>query len=472
MPIVVSCPSCSARFNAKDEWAGRKAKCPKCGTVLTVPAAGPADAPAPPAAPKPSPSPKPPAAATPAPRPVPKPEPAAAGFDVVDDETEEDTEEAPSPRKPARKSGSGVLKNVLGILGGLALLGCVTCGGVGYWLYSSAQRLAQQIDKEIKSTKPKRPAEQPAEVTLSADALYKDREKYDGKWVIAVARIPRIHLDTFADGWTEATLDLLGDDGRVDSQADVPAGEWNTPKIEDGIRYELIGLYDKGGTFGGRLKFARVIGPSKSEGPAAGPTLSVAELTADAAKYKDKPVQVKGTVKSGNPPQAGGVTGVVTLGDAEGKTLICLLGPGQFEKLVRNRLGGTLELKGILTSAGPSPTVSDGTVVSSETAGPTIRAAVFRRDFASNPAGAAKANEGKVVTVNGKVESTADGKLVLTGYKEKNRPAGVKLVAFFSPDWKDALAKVKVGDDVSVSGDFGSGTATEVTLTSCWLLPR
>lgn len=36
MAIEVKC-DCGALFQAKDEWAGRRAKCPKCGRVLTVP---------------------------------------------------------------------------------------------------------------------------------------------------------------------------------------------------------------------------------------------------------------------------------------------------------------------------------------------------------------------------------------------------------------------------------------------------
>ena len=39
MPISVVCPGCKARFNVSDKFAGKKGPCPKCKTVLTVPAA-------------------------------------------------------------------------------------------------------------------------------------------------------------------------------------------------------------------------------------------------------------------------------------------------------------------------------------------------------------------------------------------------------------------------------------------------
>src|SRR5437588_6084651 len=36
MSIVVSC-QCGRRFKAKDQWAGRRAKCPGCGGPLIIP---------------------------------------------------------------------------------------------------------------------------------------------------------------------------------------------------------------------------------------------------------------------------------------------------------------------------------------------------------------------------------------------------------------------------------------------------
>ena len=40
MPIAVVCPSCAAKMRAPDSAAGRKTKCPKCGTALVVPRPG------------------------------------------------------------------------------------------------------------------------------------------------------------------------------------------------------------------------------------------------------------------------------------------------------------------------------------------------------------------------------------------------------------------------------------------------
>jgi uncharacterized Tic20 family protein len=40
MPITIACPSCKARLQAPDNAAGKKVKCPKCGTPIPVPAGG------------------------------------------------------------------------------------------------------------------------------------------------------------------------------------------------------------------------------------------------------------------------------------------------------------------------------------------------------------------------------------------------------------------------------------------------
>ncbi len=39
MPIIASCPSCTGKFKAPDHAAGRKVKCPKCGSPIEVPPA-------------------------------------------------------------------------------------------------------------------------------------------------------------------------------------------------------------------------------------------------------------------------------------------------------------------------------------------------------------------------------------------------------------------------------------------------
>ena len=40
MAIEFKCPHCPAELSAKDEGAGKTAKCPKCGKEIKIPEAG------------------------------------------------------------------------------------------------------------------------------------------------------------------------------------------------------------------------------------------------------------------------------------------------------------------------------------------------------------------------------------------------------------------------------------------------
>src|SRR5947207_11150681 len=44
MPISVTCGGCGKNLKVKDEWAGKKGKCPTCGTTFAIPAGGAASA--------------------------------------------------------------------------------------------------------------------------------------------------------------------------------------------------------------------------------------------------------------------------------------------------------------------------------------------------------------------------------------------------------------------------------------------
>jgi len=46
MSVVLSC-RCGKKFHSRDEHVGKRAKCPNCGTVLTIPAPPTADIPTP-----------------------------------------------------------------------------------------------------------------------------------------------------------------------------------------------------------------------------------------------------------------------------------------------------------------------------------------------------------------------------------------------------------------------------------------
>lgn len=53
MPIALMCPHCTADFRVKDEHAGRRTNCPKCGQAVTIPGTPPSVSPPPPPVPPP-----------------------------------------------------------------------------------------------------------------------------------------------------------------------------------------------------------------------------------------------------------------------------------------------------------------------------------------------------------------------------------------------------------------------------------
>jgi predicted Zn finger-like uncharacterized protein len=150
VPIAVNCPHCSAAFNVKDEYAGKRAKCPSCKEPLTIPGVGDTVKMPPPAKPVAARKPKP---AEVDEEPVSPMRKRGARADAEDDDApvspkrrrgasadaDEEEERPRSNRKrrdedddKPKKKGSP-LPLILGIVGGLFLL----CGGgcAGVWAF-------------------------------------------------------------------------------------------------------------------------------------------------------------------------------------------------------------------------------------------------------------------------------------------------------------------------------------------------
>jgi hypothetical protein len=131
MTIAFNCPGCGNPFRVADEMAGKKGKCPKCGTITTIPSGAGVPAPtrsAPP--PPPMPVQTRPSAPPPPPRAVaPPPPPASASpfADMVADEQPADDDTM--PRRRRRKSS---LMLPLLIFGGILIL---AGGGLALWLF-------------------------------------------------------------------------------------------------------------------------------------------------------------------------------------------------------------------------------------------------------------------------------------------------------------------------------------------------
>jgi hypothetical protein len=147
MTIAFQCPGCANVLKVPDSMAGRKGKCPRCGTVNTIPPAGQIQAEAP--------SPRPAARKSRGADPevlepdemVEEDEEEATPLarkrasNVAKDE-EDDAEEAREVRKRSKKRGKKKDKKrspllLYGLLGGFALLlFCSAAGVVGWWLFA------------------------------------------------------------------------------------------------------------------------------------------------------------------------------------------------------------------------------------------------------------------------------------------------------------------------------------------------
>jgi predicted Zn finger-like uncharacterized protein len=137
--MLITCSNCQSKIRVPDSAAGKKGKCPRCGTVIAIPATGEAaeEAPAEAPAETPPPPPEPVAEAPPAEEPArspfdfsePEPPPAppkkasrkaAADEDEVVEEPEVEAyadEERPKTRKPVKESATlSLVSMILGIL--------------------------------------------------------------------------------------------------------------------------------------------------------------------------------------------------------------------------------------------------------------------------------------------------------------------------------------------------------------------
>jgi hypothetical protein len=129
MAIELACPKCRQKYRLKDELAGKKAKCAKCGESIHVPAAAPVAASAAPAA-KTS-APKPPAPKPTAPKPIAAVAPAKPVIaDALPDLSDLFDDSFPVAAQPSRlestSSGSSCPK-CGGALSANAVV-CVKCG--------------------------------------------------------------------------------------------------------------------------------------------------------------------------------------------------------------------------------------------------------------------------------------------------------------------------------------------------------
>lgn len=319
------------------------------------------------------------------------------------------------------------------------------------------------------------PADEQADATLTPVELLKDPAQYDGKWVIVVARVPRVNRIVGGDGRERAEVQLGGNRRTSGIIAEFDTEEWpKTPNFEDGVTYKVRGLFRYSRSSGARFTQCRVVGTAEVEEARPEATLSAENLGAESARYQGKLVQVKAVIRWGFPGADGGC---VTL-DAPGKEVhTCWLNPGEFEKLRAAGREAEVELKGVVTGPGASVTLKECAVVRVTPAPQPVGVRQFAREFIENPDAAHEKYQiknsfrNKLVRVTGKVQSVEDGKITFETVRfTAKKPAPTNVIAIFVPHWSAYVSKVKPGDEVTLCGDYREYREGEVELNDCWLM--
>jgi hypothetical protein len=361
MPISVTCGSCSAAFTVKDEYAGKRAKCPKCGEPFTVPAAA---VPPPPAAPVVA---RPVVAKPVAPPASPSRERAATRDDDDtprakrrnrDDDDEDkkprsrrrDDDEDDQPKRkrgedsdndqPKRRRGDdgdddkprsrrrrqdddddepkkkSAWPIILGILGALVLVCGGGCGAM--WIFyinpaieqvkanSSRLSTVSLPPPKVVPAETERPREEPPVADLKLpelmDSLRTDRKKYDKKWIKLTGPVTRVNTATQPGKpeWGQLYLGVL-QTGLVVCHFDW--GEWaiKPAPFSDELVYTVLGLFDAN-ELGVSMSHCRVVGFA-----AANPStvVQLPDLLAKPAAFQNKLVDVKGKIQKVTPDGGG-----------------------------------------------------------------------------------------------------------------------------------------------------------------------
>jgi phage FluMu protein Com len=284
MTIAFQCSGCDNQFRVADTMAGRKGKCPKCGTINLIPDSSepaPRSAPPPPrtasgnrsAAVKRSPE-----AVRPAPPPLPRSRKAARKdeFDFEDDDVREDVDRDEEEERPSRrrKKKKGFPFLFVGLGCGLGLLLLFGVGGAAWYFWPSgigddlrympngcqmiaSVRLDQMLDSEaVKQVKREFP-------DLEKKVLDKDLEKEVGLGPTNIERV------TFGANFSGQEPDIVA---VVHTKTSVQASDL-TAKMRRGkdVKESKVGsytIYESSGPAGDAFCIVNsklvVGGPSKS----------------------------------------------------------------------------------------------------------------------------------------------------------------------------------------------------------------
>lgn len=313
-------------------------------------------------------------------------------------------------------------------------------------------------------------SEPTAEADLTAGELFQKSQAYVGKWVRVSGVTPRVNVTSLPDGSTSARV-LIQDQISDDCWAEFNKTEWpKVPKLEDGVRYDILGKVGGNKNTGVTLQEARFLGVSQGRGPTAEATVSAGDLVESGNKYQGKLILVKGEVVTGGPGESGGT---VTLTGKNGRQVICLFNPGELDRALKAGRRGTLEIKGTVSDTAVNIVLGGCTTVSATSTVRSENATNVTRSFATDSGKAETHYKKNGMMLQGKVDSVTDTQIKLKGYTDsKGKVPAQNVAALFAPNWKELVQKVKAGDTVTISGEFERYKDNELSLSNCWLIPR
>jgi len=423
------------------------------------------------------------------------------------------------PRK--KKSGVGL---VLGILGAVLLLGCGTCGGVGYYLYQKGKQVKNKLDEAVAAANADGVRNERV-TTTNAERLKEGMTQTEVEAVLgpgeklADAAFVRMNSDT-----RDLTRQFINEEHRQYWSAWVAKGlvyRW-----QDGPSYVLVAYNDppdRGGKLKGlsyslpgmwrgqpsqihnesiklprnpaadddavRLGIARRDGgpappfPPKPAGPAGESKdnpikVAAADFLSDSKKYAQKWVAVTGTVAeiSISPNGSGSYYLAAT---AEGdKRVQCVFGPKTFSPALIAGKGDTYEITGRFLPSGEVVQLIDCSAGPATRGTPAVTSLTLAAAY-SRPADGDARYKGKAVRVTGAVAELSiagdTNGLMLRGTADsvKTKRTPVKVAAHLAgANWKTRLDGVKVGDMVTLSATVDYFADGVVHLKDCYVLSR
>jgi hypothetical protein len=416
---------------------------------------------------------------------------------------------------PKKKSGKLLL--ILGLLGGVLILGCGTCGGIGYYFYRDTapnpkltegnvallrEGMTQSEIEVVLGPGKKLSSDDFAKMTvddadLTRNYINEQHRKYWTAWV------DRGLVTRWGDGKIYVLVAYNNppeSDGRLKGLSyqfltDTPTVTIHNEKFplprnpsadDDAVRLGIARKPDGVATNPIRPKEnptpPKVTPKASSPGDAKENPIRVspAELLASPKRYERKWLTIFGTVADLDHSSLGFGAYLLTPDGmkSERRHVRCGFGESTFTQALVAGPGDALEVTGRWYRGEPNEPVEllDCELVSVKKNTPTVSAVEITREYNRDPAAADTKYRGKIFRITGSVLETkpqgpGDG-FTLRGLSEIKKKSTLRVSAPCLSTWKSRFEAKRVGQSVIVVGEVIGFSDGVVKLGDCWLLTR